>query len=71
MLQLSDLTLEDIFMKITMTDTGSDKDAEKKSRPAPKLDLKVGEDGSLNAVNEEEKDTENKEVSEESNGGEE
>ncbi|WP_295079859.1 ATP-binding cassette domain-containing protein [Ruminococcus sp.] len=71
MLQLSDLTLEDIFMKITMTDTGSEKDAEKKSRPAPKLDLKVGEDGSLNAVNEEEKDTENKEGSEESNGGEE
>ena len=72
MLQLSDLTLEDIFMKITMSDPEVDSSQGKKSKTdAPKIDLKIGDDGSLNAVNEEDKDTEQKKSSEESNGGEE
>ncbi|MBO4493027.1 MAG: ATP-binding cassette domain-containing protein [Ruminococcus sp.] len=72
MLQLSDLTLEDIFMKITMSDPEADSSQGKNSKTAaPKIDLKIGDDGSLNAVNEEDKDTEQNKSSEESNGGEE
>ncbi len=44
MLQLSDLTLEDIFLKITMGETLSD--SQKNSKPAPKIDISV-KDGEL------------------------
>ena len=49
MLQLSDLTLEDIFLKITMGEENSiaAKDPSKK-KSSPKLDLKI-EDGELRA----------------------
>ena len=63
MLQLSDLTLEDIFLKITMGDAipaGAEK-AEKPAKDKPKFDLNV-KDGALVATEVEE---ETKEVLEE------
>ena len=78
MLQLSDLTLEDIFLKITM-DEGINGGADKKKKTAsPKIGLKIDENGGLNAVKEdeeekpEEAETETEtEIDEENNGGEE
>lgn len=46
MLQLSDLTLEDIFLKITMSDTVVGDLSEKTEQSSPRLDLRV-EDGQL------------------------
>ena len=49
MLQLSDLTLEDIFLKITMGEENSiAAKAPSKKKSSPKLDLKI-EDGELRA----------------------
>ena len=74
MLQLSDLTLEDIFLKITM-DEGLDKAGSAKSgKSKPRIDLKTSADGKLSAVQEDEEETENSffsEESDENDGGEE
>lgn len=51
MLQLSDLTLEDIFLKITMGE-GFDKPAKSESSPKPRINLKVTESGKLRAEQE-------------------
>ena len=79
MLQLSDLTLEDIFLKITMGDgldkAGSEKSGKSKSKP--RIDLKTSEGGKISAVQEdddekeENDDTAVSDSSEENNGGEE
>ena len=85
MLQLSDLTLEDIFLKITMDeglDKSDDKDGKSKSKSKPKIEIKTTASGKLKAVQEddEEEDSiiggdEDEETSEagteENNGGEE
>ena len=64
MLQLSDLTLEDIFLKITM-DEGLSKQQSNESQSKPKVEIKVAPSGKLRAVQETDDD------SEENNGGEE
>ena len=64
MLQLSDLTLEDIFLKITM-DEGLSKQQNNDSKSKPKVEIKVAPSGKLRAVQETDDD------SEENNGGEE
>ena len=64
MLQLSDLTLEDIFLKITM-DEGLSKQQSNESQSKPKVEIKVAPSGKLRAVQETDDD------SEEKNGGEE
>ena len=85
MLQLSDLTLEDIFLKITMyegLDKSDDKDGKSKSKSKPKIEIKTTASGKLKAVQEddEEEDSiiggdEDEDTSEagteENNGGEE
>lgn len=58
MLQLSDLTLEDIFLKITMGDDIVNKKKDSKSAPSPKLSVNV-KDGELVAT---EVENETKEV---------
>lgn len=58
MLQLSDLTLEDIFLKITMGDDVVNKKKDSKSAPSPKLSVNV-KDGELVAT---EVENETKEV---------
>lgn len=57
MLQLSDLTLEDIFLKITM-DEGLDKSEDQKSGPKskPKIEIKTTASGKLRAVQETEEE---------------
>ncbi len=64
MLQLSDLTLEDIFLKITSGDSAVIINEEKE---APKIDVSVNENGEVIATKQETDETEN----EEENGGEE
>ena len=64
MLQLSDLTLEDIFLKITM-DEGLSKQQNNDSKSKPKVKIKVAPSGKLRAVQETDDD------SAENNGGEE
>ncbi len=64
MLQLSDLTLEDIFLKITM-DEGLSKQQNNDSKSKPKVEIKVAPSGKLRAVQETDDD------SAENNGGEE
>ena len=75
MLQLSDLTLEDIFLKITMDEGIDSKNDKKKKAVSPKIGLKVDDKGRLNAVKEdeekEEAEPEKASENEESNGGEE
>ena len=51
MLQLSDLTLEDIFLRITM-DEGLDKNESPRKKSKPKINLKVGEGGKVSAEQE-------------------
>lgn len=75
MFQLSDLTLEDIFLKITM-DEGIGKSDSKDSssnKSKPRIDIKVAPSGKLRAVQEtdEADNDENVGDSSESNGGEE
>ena len=80
MLQLSDLTLEDIFLKITMGE-GIDKTDEKKGKPKPKIEIKTTASGKLRAVQEDDEEEESSIVdsgdedtaadSAENNGGEE
>ncbi|MBR5684035.1 MAG: ATP-binding cassette domain-containing protein [Ruminococcus sp.] len=77
MLQLSDLTLEDIFLKITMDEGIGSKNDKKKKAASPKIGLKVDDKGRLNAVKEgeeeekEEAEPEKAAENEENNGGEE
>ncbi len=77
MLQLSDLTLEDIFLKITMDDGLNKQNDGKDSSSKPKIAIKRTQNGKLKAVQEdaEEKADENAEEesadSSENNGGEE
>ena len=77
MLQLSDLTLEDIFLKITMDEGIDSKNDKNKKAVSPKIGLKVDDKGRLNAVKEdedeekEEAEPEKASENEESNGGEE
>lgn len=77
MLQLSDLTLEDIFLKITMGDGLDKAGSEKSGKSKPRIDLKTSEGGKISAVQEdddekeENDDTAVSDSSEENNGGEE
>ena len=83
MLQLSDLTLEDIFLKITMDeglDKSDKKDGKSKSKSKPKIEIKTTASGKLKAVQEEDEeeasivDSDDEDIiadSEENNGGEE
>lgn len=53
MLQLSDLTLEDIFLRITMDEgLGKDGDSDGKTKSKPKIDIKTTASGKLRAVQE-------------------
>jgi ABC-2 type transport system ATP-binding protein len=75
MLQLSDLTLEDIFLKITM-DEGLGKSDSGKSKSKPKIEIKTTSSGKLRAVQEEDEEEDDEATSliadsEETNGGEE
>lgn len=80
MLQLSDLTLEDIFLKITMGE-GIDKTDDKNGKPKPKIEIKTTASGKLRAVQEDDEEEESSIVdsgdedtaadSAENNGGEE
>lgn len=73
MLQLSDLTLEDIFLKITMGE-GIDKTDDKKGKPKPKIEIKTTASGKLRAVQEDDEEEEKLPSiadNEENNGGEE
>lgn len=70
MLQLSDLTLEDIFLKITM-DEGIDKSDDKKSKSKPKIEIKTTESGKLRAVQENSEESSETDGSNDNNGGEE
>ena len=76
MLQLSDLTLEDIFLKITMDEGIAKEDEKTASKSKPRIDIKVAPSGKLRAVKEaDEEDEEDNSIlssdSEENNGGEE
>ena len=84
MLQLSDLTLEDIFLRITMDEGIDGTDSKQKQKSAPKINLKISEKDGLSAVKEdedteaagkaaeaEEKTAGSEAGNEESNGGEE
>ena len=75
MLQLSDLTLEDIFLKITMADEAVRSDGADSGKSKPKIDLKVTPNGKLRAVKEADSSEETDEAAEkadtEKNGGEE
>ncbi len=68
MLQLSDMTLEDIFIKITMGDDLRRNDSKSNKKKAPKIKLNV-KDGELVAEADDEKPAENNDKKEE--GGEE
>ena len=81
MLQLSDLTLEDIFLRITMDEgLGKDGDSDVKTKSKPKIDIKTTASGKLRAVQEADEeesivdssdDDTSAADSEENNGGEE
>ena len=81
MLQLSDLTLEDIFLRITMDEgLGKDGDSDGKTKSKPKIDIKTTARGKLRAVQEADEeesivdssdDDTSAADSEENNGGEE
>jgi ABC-2 type transport system ATP-binding protein len=73
MLQLSDLTLEDIFLKITMADEVVRTDDSSDEASKPRIDIKVSPNGKLRAVKEADSTEENAEKTEdtENNGGEE
>ena len=80
MLQLSDLTLEDIFLKITM-DEGLSKSDDKGGKSKPRIEIKTTASGKLRAVQEDDEEEESSIVdsgdedtaadSAENNGGEE
>lgn len=72
MLQLSDLTLEDIFLKITMGE-GIDKTDDKNGKPKPKIEIKTTASGKLRAVQEDDEEEKLPSIAdnEENNGGEE
>ncbi|MBP5379302.1 MAG: ATP-binding cassette domain-containing protein [Ruminococcus sp.] len=85
MLQLSDLTLEDIFLKITMDEglgKDDDNDGKSKSKSKPKIEIKTTASGKLKAVQEDDEEEDSiigggeaeetsEAVTEENNGGEE
>ena len=79
MLQLSDLTLEDIFLKITMYDGVGKQDEAEETKSKPKIDIVTSPSGKLRAVQEvddyndddEAEETDASENTEENKGGEE
>ena len=79
MLQLSDLTLEDIFLKITMYDGVGKQDEVEETKSKPKIDIVTSPSGKLRAVQEvdddndddEAEETDASENTEENKGGEE
>ena len=74
MLQLSDLTLEDIFLKITMSDEVIRSEDAEDTSSKPRIDIKVSPNGKLRAVKEADSSEEAKPeetTDSENNGGEE
>ena len=74
MLQLSDLTLEDIFLKITMGDEVVRSENDEDTSSKPRIDIKVSPNGKLRAVKEADSSEEAKPeetTDSENNGGEE